>query len=339
MSDTLLRHIEMLSLIPVLPGKIAARDLHAKLQAEGYAADVRSIERDLHKLSVRFALVSDDARPAGWSWKAGQNPVRFPRMDAGTALTMDLVGRYLVPALPRSMLKSLEPEFAHARGILDALPQAPQTRWSRRIAVLPSGHQLLAPDVLPDVRNVVYDALLKGLRFEATYRSIHADEPWRNVFSPLGLACRESVVYLVATIGNYTDPRQFALQRMSKPSLLDSAASVPEHFDFERYVREEKSFDYPSGKTVRLELRVNDWLARQLEERRLSEDQTIAPIRSSENFRVTATVARTDQLYWWLRSFGPEVEIIKPTTWRRQMALESESLSRMYATKRMTRTR
>ncbi len=117
---------------------------------------------------------------------------------------------------------------------------------------------------------------------------------------------------------------------MSNAAPLDEAAAAVKGFDFERYVREEKSFEYPAGKTIHLELIVEPWLARHLEERRLSEDQVIAPIRGSENSRVTATVMDTEQLLWWLRSLGTDVEVVKPAALRKRMAAHAKTLSGKY---------
>ncbi len=122
MPDTTLRQIAMLSLIPGRPGKITSRELHTRLKSQGYDVHVRSIERDLQKLSDTFPLLSDAGRPAGWSWESRGMRVTFPRMDAGTALTYDMLARYLAPILPRSMRKHLEPDFAQARSVLDQLP-------------------------------------------------------------------------------------------------------------------------------------------------------------------------------------------------------------------------
>ena len=73
------------------------------------------------------------------------------------------------------------------------------------------------------------------------------------------------------------------------------------------------------------------WLARHLEERRLSEDQVIAIFRGTENFRVTATVTDTEQLFWWLRSLGADVEVIKPSVLRKKMIAQAALLTAMYS--------
>lgn len=330
MADTILRHFTMLSLIPALPGKIAARDLHARLAGQGFDVDVRSIERDLHKLCVHFPLESDEGRPAGWFWRSRESSLSFPRMDPGTALTYELLSRYLAPILPKSMLKLLEPEFAAARRTLDDYRGLPLGRWSKRIAVLPFGQQLLPPEVKPEVSELVYSCLLKGRRFEADYRGPGAEAARRYTFNPLGLVYRAGVLYLVATLWDYGDPRHFALQRMSKPEAMEVDASAPKGFDFERYTREDKAFDYPVGSDIALELRVEGWLAHHLEESRLSLDQSISAIKGSEVFRVIATVRETEQLFWWLRSLGTSVEVMKPAPLRRKMEEQAKGLSAMY---------
>ena len=330
MSDTSIRYLAMLSLIPGRPYKITAREVHEKLKAQGYDIHVRSIERDLPKLSGFFPLISDDGRPAGWSWESRDQRITFPRMDAGTALTYELVARYLAPVLPRQMSQDLEPDFSSARRVLNELGASPLGKWSKRIAVLPSGHLLLAPDIRTDVREVVYDALLLGKRFEADYRALEAEKPRRYVFNPQGLVYRENVLYLVATLWDYEDIRQFTLHRMSNARLATENAMAVQNFDLQRYVREEKSFDFPAGKLIRLQLKVAPWLARHLDERRLSADQRITSVPDKEMFKVTATLAETEQLYWWLRGLGPDAEIVKPAPLRRRMARDVAASAKLY---------
>jgi predicted DNA-binding transcriptional regulator YafY len=330
MSDTTIRYLSMLSLIPGRPSKITARELHEKLQTEGFDITSRSIERDLHKLSQQFPLTNDEGRPAGWSWEAKDTRITFPRMDVGTALTYEFLARYLKPMLPRDMCKRLEPDFSHARQVLDALGASPLGKWSKRIAVLPPGLQLLPPNVREDVSDVTYNALLTGKQFEAKYLGLEAQTPKDFVFSPLGLVYRQSVLYLVATLWDYDDVRQFALHRMSNAKLLDSPAAVIKGFDLDRYIREDKSFDLPAGKIVALELIVEAWLARHLSECRLAGDQCISATRVGGKSRVTATVADSEQLYWWLCSFGTNLEVSKPASLRRRMRTLATELEQRY---------
>ena len=241
-------------------------------------------------------------------------------MDLSTALTYELLARYLVPVLPHSMRKHLEPDFQQARQVLNMLHSAPLGRWSKRIAVLPPGFQLVPPEVRQDVSDVVYEALLHGKQVQAAYRSLGARAPKQSVFNPQGLIYRQGVVYVVATLWDYTDIRQFALHRISTAQLLKVPSLAIEDFDLDRYVHDEMPFDFPTGKNISLELIVSPWIERYLEERKLAANQRIAPIRGDERKRVSASVAETEQLHRWLRSLSADVEVRKPASLREKMA-------------------
>jgi predicted DNA-binding transcriptional regulator YafY len=331
MSDTIQRHITMLSLIPAAPSKISARDLHSRLESNGFTIDIRSVERDLLKLSRMFPLLSDEARPAGWSWKSKEPGVSFPRMDASSALALELLSQYVKPLFPKSMLNQLEPEFQRARRVLEDLAEFPIGHWSRSVAIIPFGQQLLPPAVLPAVLDVVYRALLEKKQFEAMYRAADSESPKHYTVNPLGLVHRAGAIYLVGTLWDYQDARHFALQRFSQPVLLDSAATPPAAFNFERHVREERAFEFPEGRNIVLELRVESWLGRHLSESRLSANQTVHPIPGSDDMRVTATVAETEQFLWWVRSLGTAITVTKPRRLRDRMAADAAALVEAYA--------
>lgn len=328
--ETAKRYIAMLGYIPRRPHKITTSELEAKLTAAGLPIDVRSIQRDLNKLSAHFPLVSDAARPAGWSWLEEGPRQSFPHMDLSTALTFELLSRYLSPILPRKLQAQLQPNFDEARHVLDQMSALPLGKWSRQIAVVPAWQQLLPPEVDGKVIDVVYEALLAGRRFEANYLSLDSDKVKRYVFSPQGLVHRQGVMYLVASLFDYDNPMQFALHRMKGAMLLEDPAHRLKGFDLERYIREEHAFEIPTGDTIQLELRLAPWLARHLGESRLSRNQVIAPIRGSDRFRLVATVPDTAQLHWWLRGFGPDVEVLKPAALRRKMKADATELTSMY---------
>lgn len=330
MPDTLTRQIRMLELIPQAPRKTTVAELHGKLSALGFDIERRSIERDLPKLSAHFGLISDGAKPAGWSWVRDARQHHLPSMDSGTALTFQLLERYLRPLLPKPLLKQLDSHFKLAKSTLDDAGSGKFGHWSRRIAALPLGHQLLPPDIADDVANVVYAALLQESRFEADYRARSRATAQRYEFNPLGLVYREGSLYLVATLWSYRDVRQFALHRMSAARLTDKPTSTPEKFNFDRYVHEEREFDYPVGSVIRLELRVNPWLATHLEESRLSTDQHTASIRGSDDKRFIARVRETEQLRWWLQSLGSAIEVLKPIRLRKLMASEAAKTAHRY---------
>ncbi|MFO1517573.1 MAG: WYL domain-containing protein [Lysobacterales bacterium] len=330
MSDTTLRHLAMLGLIPAHPAKIAARDIHQRLLDEGYDVDVRSVERDLHKLSGMLALVQDDGRPSGWSWSNATRPPVVPAMASDTALTYELLSRFAAAVMPRALLRRLEPDFKRARQELARCLDHGYSRWARRIASVPQSHALLPPEIPENVVDVVYDSLLQGRQFKVDYRAPHKEKASSYVVNPLGLVQADSVLYVIVRIEGFDDARHLALHRMSKPERLDTPAKAPKGFDFDKHVREEKQFEYPVGDPIKLELVMEAMLARNLAERRLSTDQVITPLPGDEEVRITATVANTELLFRWLRSLGPNVEIVKPASLRRRMREEVVELAGRY---------
>ncbi len=79
MSDTLLRQLLMLGMIPRYPHRITTVKLRDRLEDHDYPVDVRTVQRDFNYLSAIFALLGDGARPQGWSrhraWPTGYWPV------------------------------------------------------------------------------------------------------------------------------------------------------------------------------------------------------------------------------------------------------------------------
>ncbi|HGM7185618.1 hypothetical protein [Pseudomonas aeruginosa] len=56
--DTLLRQLTLLRLIPEYPRYISSHTLHEKLHDRGYRVELRTVQRDLNRLSAPFSLTS-----------------------------------------------------------------------------------------------------------------------------------------------------------------------------------------------------------------------------------------------------------------------------------------
>lgn len=332
MSDTIPRLVKMLSHIPAAPAKATAQDLHRKLEREGFEVSGRTVERDLHKLSGFFPLRCDEARPAGWSWALEHTKINLPALSPSAALTMDLVARYLKPILPPSLYEQLEPEFRNARHVLETGEEARIGRWSRHVAVLPSGHQLIAPAVDDDVRDTVYTAVLEGRQLLVNYHSMSTPGPTPRHLHALGLVLRDSTLYLVARPDELDDVRVYALHRMSRPTIAEAAAVAPQDFDFQQYVQKSDLFEMHWGRNIRLVMDVAGWVSRHLSERAMAADQKITPLRARAGdwSHVTATLAGSEQLFWWLRSLGSSVIVRKPASLRKRLAEDAKSSARNY---------
>jgi predicted DNA-binding transcriptional regulator YafY len=318
----------MLRHIPRYPRKIDTTTLLERLENAGYDISLRSIQRDLNELSSILPLMSDSARPQGWSWQADAEQFQLPFLDPQAALTFHLVERYLDTLLPESTLTYLAPWFRTAKAVLEANEHG-VTQWPDKVRVLPRGLRLQSPPVDASVHATLYDALLQERQVSIRYLQRQATEPREYVLHPLGVVVRDTVSYLVCTMWEFTDVRQLALHRMQAATLLDTPCRRPEAFSLDGYIAA-GAFGYPeSSETLEFDALFTTDAAAHLFECPLADDQRIVP-DGPGMVRVTATVLDTKELRWWLLGFGDQVTVLGPPRLREQMRASACGMTANY---------
>ena len=87
MSNSTLRQLKLLEILPRQPFKKSPQNLQDELLQTGFEVSVRTIQRDLKVLSGILPLVSDERdKPYGWSWHKDASGLN-PAMDPIEALT------------------------------------------------------------------------------------------------------------------------------------------------------------------------------------------------------------------------------------------------------------
>lgn len=318
MSDTLLRSLQMLQLIPRFPRKIETTMIRDSLEQYGFNVSARTIQRDLIKMSSIFPLVSDERnKPYGWSWK-GDDSIGFPAIDTPTALACVMAERFLSDLIPVSALKKLEPNFKQARNILKELKNSGLGKWENKIRITPRGHQLLTAQIKSGILDVVYESLLVGRRFEAKYQPRQVTESLKYEVSPMAIVHRKNVSYLVCTLWDYIDIKQLAIHRFQAARPLDRNVIIPKGFDIDEYIKSGE-FSYPdSNKEIKLKLSFEKMVGKHLYETPLSKEQSITETVDGR-LMVKATVLDTEELRWWILGFGGYVEVVSPTKLRNEI--------------------
>jgi predicted DNA-binding transcriptional regulator YafY len=317
MSATLPRTMAMLRHIPRYPRKIDTTTLQQRLDTAGYPISQRSIQRDLNGLSLILPLVCDSARPQGWSWQVDAEQFHLPFLEPQAALAFHLVERYLQTLLPESTLEYLAPWFRTAANVLET-SNSGMTQWPDKVRLLPRGLRLQSPRIAPDVHSALYGALLDERQVMVRYQQRHAAAPRDYLVHPLGIVTRDTVIYLVCTMWDFTDVRQLALHRMHSVTVMEEACRRPEGFSLDSYIAG-GAFGYPeSGETVVLDAVFTAEAAAHLAESPLSDDQRIT-LEGQGRVRVNATVLDTKELRWWLLGFGDQVTVAGPPALRERM--------------------
>jgi predicted DNA-binding transcriptional regulator YafY len=328
MSDPTLRQITLLQLLPRRGAGCTTEELRRRLDERGYGVSLRTVQRDLDRLSIQFPLVREGETAPRWRWMEGGPDLSIPAQDPYSALTWRLIEQHLEPLLPIALKREAEPRFAAARNYLEQLAGDRFSRWNDRVRIIPRAFSLRTPEVPEAVLAPVYEALFEGFQLEVEYRSRGRAECGKWRVHPLGLVLREGVIYLLVTIERFTDLRQLVAHRILSARVIEAPADEPEGFDLDAYIAA-GGFSYVETGTIRLVLRVDAYAAEHLLESPIAGDQTA---RTLEDGRVefTATVVDTKQLRWWLTGFGDALEVIEPRDLRKAMAEQAEAVAEMY---------
>lgn len=329
-NDTLARQWAMLRLIPRAPRKTTSRDLCRQLEQLGHSTSPRTVERDLHTLSGRFALVADDSsKPYGWSWAKDADMELTPRLSPSQAVALLLSQAHLKNFMPDFLLKELATVFASAER---EVASTGWKDWHKHTAILPTSMPLLAPKLNAEVLDHVHSALALRRCLSGRYRSRGNESARDLVIHPLGLIVRGSSQYLVCTLRDYQDIRQIALHRLSRTRVLDAPINSPSGFDFGKYVASSASKYWAQGK-IRLIARFTAEAAGHLRETPVSKDQELIDLGNAE-VELRATVESDDTLRWWLLGFGGQVEVLEPEDLREKLRSELNRAAQHYGTRR-----
>lgn len=336
--DPLLRNLILLRMIPRYPSSISTTELHEALAREGFEISLRSLQRDLDgKLSQHFDLLcsKDDPdpaiaslRPYRWSYQPHVRP-GLPLMSAAEALAFQLCEGHLRHLLPPGVLGQLEPHFAEARQTLNKREGSRHAHWLDRVRSLPNGKALLPAVVPADIWEKVATAVLEQRQLQVDYFSRAKGEVKSMVLHPKGLVSRGPTTYLIASVGDYTDIRHFALHRIQMAEVL-ATASRDDDFDMNAYLPTAAFTPRQGAAMVELVADVHPDIAGILRETPLSEEQILEPMLGSSWLRLTTDVPVDQETIWWIYGLGEQIVVHEPTSIRQAIIQKTVDQQALY---------
>lgn len=329
MKDTLLRQLALLRLIPEAPRYTSSVVLHEKLQERGFVVNLRSVQRDLLRLSVMFPLVSEEKGGRNeWSFAEGAS-LELRDMEPPTALALTLAEGHLQNLLPQTVLDLMAPQFRKARVYLNSMEKNQLSNWSRRVRAVANGKSLLPAQVGGEVWAGVSLALLEHKQLSVTYLGRGKTQTSQFTLHPAGIVSRHTTSYLIASVNDYSDLRQFALHRIQTVEVLNKPAKPHQRFNVDNYIREELN----TGsiiKEIQLIADIAPNIAWLLNETPLAEKQSIIPLEDSDWYRLEATVPDDTETLWWVFSLGEHICVQQPQHWRESIQQRLDKIQALY---------
>lgn len=293
--------------------RVSTTDIREHLAARGYERTPRTIQRLMDDMCKSFDIERiDDAKPFQYRWKPNAGALGLPAVDDQEALVLLLARQHLEQLLPASVLKAMDPMFHEARRRLDPFhgesPRALRA-WPQKVAVVSQLQPLIPPKIAKGVLEQVTEALKSDHWLDVDYRNLQGSSSDDKRVMPLALVQQGARMFLVCRFQGYDDHRHLALHRIRRAVSTGQPFERP-GFDLKAYIHD-GHFGFGHGERIRLRLEIDALVAGLLTETPLSTDQKIAPAAKGR-LELSATVVRSEQLRWWLRTYGAAVRVLEP---------------------------
>ncbi|MFM0375793.1 WYL domain-containing protein [Paraburkholderia strydomiana] len=316
---------------------LSTPDIHRRLMSTVQnMPSSKTIHRHLSKLEEEGLVEMDQRGTASvWRKKAGASGMAAKAgamMSFDEALALQTLRRFSSRQIPGLVADSLSAMFGIADTRLqrtNSETERKYSRWASKVAVESGGFALNYPVIDRETFATVSRALFEERKLGILYRPRHkADNDRGKIVLPFGLVEVGGLVYLVAGTEGKTNPTMYRMDRVARADAMLESFVYPASFSLDAYVRQQRSFDFMVEKEVVLKLKFVCGAGDHLLEAPMSKDQKST--REDGALHVQGTVMLSQRLRWWLRSFGPYVEVVGPAGLRSELAAEAAELAQIY---------
>ncbi len=279
----------------------------------------RTIARDRHFVRQRFLPLILDA-------------LNEAQTTPAEALIHQLVRQHLDRLVPPITQSEISAKRRAAASVLERGHASREGQWRHKIATLSSDALHDPPQLPEDTWRTVADALYRGRQLRLRYQRAGASRVSNRTLHPLGLVLRYPVLYLIACTDDPAKVGWYALHRMSDMEILDLPAIEPAGFSLSRFLAHDPGLGQHVGE-IDLELDVSEDIVHYLHERPFP-GQTLDPPDENGWCRLRIRIEQTDQLVAWIRSWGPALRVMSPTSLRRQLMQDLRETQAFYRERR-----
>jgi predicted DNA-binding transcriptional regulator YafY len=297
---------------------------------------VKTIQRRLERLEDDGFVESERrGRALYWRRKAGAGGLAAKSgsmMTFDEALALQTLRRFSSRQIPALVASALFTMFDVAQARLsksNSDDERHYARWANKVAVESGAFALFYPKVDAKIFASISDALFSERKLRVVYSTrLQLSKSKSTVVMPLGLVEMAGLVYLIAQTEGHENPTMYRVDRFVDAAMLLDSFAYPPTFSLDSYIKQQRQFDFLTEGEVWLRLRFRNAAGDHLLEAPFAADQEVK--RDGACLEVQGTAILSRRLRWWLRSFGPNIEVLAPADLRTELAMEFQELAAMY---------
>ncbi len=178
-----------------------------------------------------------------------------------------------------------------------------------------------------EIISQVNDAALARKRIEILYFAMSHRKKTKRKVDPYGVWFFNGTFYLIGYCNLRKTLRTFALDRIRMLSRTDETFDMPEDFRLEDFLS--SSFGVFQGEPRKVRVRFAPEVAGYIQEKIWHESQKIHPEKDG-SILFEAEVAGTDEIKYWILTWGSKAEVLEPASLRTEIRREAAALLGRY---------
>jgi len=178
-----------------------------------------------------------------------------------------------------------------------------------------------------EIINRVNEAAINKKSIEIAYYTMSRKKESKRKVDPYKIWFFNGTFYLIGYCHMRNEVRIFALDRIKLLHLTKHDFEIPEDFNLEDFMR--PSFGVFQGDPINIKVWFSPDIAGYIKEKIWHESQEIHP-QDDGSIIFEADVAGTDEIKFWIMSWGSKAEVLEPESLKEEIRSESERISGIY---------
>lgn len=174
-----------------------------------------------------------------------------------------------------------------------------------------------------DTFTVINDALNKRRYVEIRYHTMSRNRTDTRVIAPYSIWFYDGSFYVIAFCTLRNAIRLFALDRISHMAIQEGTFTVPEDYNPEDFMK--SSFGVFKGRVQTVRILFSKEAAGYIREKTWHETQVLTG-REDGSLLFEAQVEGTDEIRFWIMSWGSHARVLEPASLKREIREEAEKM-------------